>query len=54
VTVADESRESADLLALLTPEQWALVRGNDARAELLDVAESQGLPGIESFLNSIS
>lgn len=52
-TLADESREAADLLALLTPEQWALVRGNDARAELLDAAESGGLPAVQNLLRSL-
>lgn len=48
--VAEESREAADVLASLTPEHWNLVRSNDARSKLLDVAESSGLSGVWSLL----
>ncbi|MBZ9560520.1 protein rep [Halomonas coralii] len=51
--VAEESREDADLLATLTHAQWSLVRGNDARAELLDAAEAEGLPGIRALLAAL-
>ena len=37
--LADESQEAAELLGMLTQEDWKVVRGNDARAELLDAAE---------------
>ena len=37
--LADESQEPAELLGMLTPSDWKVVRGNDARAELLDAAE---------------
>lgn len=49
--IADESREAADILALLSPDQWKLIRGNDARVELLEAAEQGGLSGIQRFLS---
>lgn len=52
-TLAEETREQADLLGLLTPEQWRVVRGNDARAELLDAAESGGWPACLALLASL-
>lgn len=51
--VADESREAADLLGLLTPDQWKVIRGNDARAELLDAAERGGWDGVRSLMASL-
>lgn len=51
--LADESRDSADLLASLSSEQWSFVRGNDARAELLDAAETGGVEAISLFLKSL-
>lgn len=48
--LALESIEEADLLGLLTKDQWSLVRGNDARAELLTAAELHGWAGVLSFL----
>ena len=37
--LAEESQEAAEVLGRMTTEDWGVVRGNDARAELLDVAE---------------
>ena len=37
--LADESQEAAEILGRMTTEDWGVVRGNDARAELLDIAE---------------
>lgn len=45
--------EAAELLGLLTAEQWRVVRGNDARAELLDAAELLGWPGVELVLKAL-
>ena len=42
--LADESQEAAEVLGRMTTEDWGVVRGNDARAELLDVAE-EGFAG---------
>ena len=51
--LAKEERERADLLALLPKEVWSVVRGNDARAELLDAAERGGLEAITLLLSSL-
>lgn len=51
--LADESREVADVLGLLTADQWQCVIGNDCRAELLEAAHSGGLPAIKEFLRLI-
>ena len=51
--LAKEDRERADLLALLPAEVWRVVKGNDARAELLDAAERGGMAAIELLLKSL-
>lgn len=51
--LAEQQIEKAELLGLLTPEQWRNVRGNDARAELLDAAELGGWPAVLSLLRSL-
>ena len=51
--LAEEQTEAAELLGLLTAEQWRIVRGNDARAELLDAAELLGWPGVELVLQAL-
>lgn len=48
--LAEEEKEPAELLGLLTAEQWRVVRGNEARAELLDAAELGGWSAVESLL----
>lgn len=48
--LAEQEKEPADLLGLLTAEQWRVVRGNEARAELLDAAELGGWAAVESLL----
>jgi len=52
--IATDHREDAEILSLLTRDQWNLIRGNDARAELLEAAETGGLPAVESFLKSLA
>lgn len=52
-SLADREDDKADCLGLLTADQWRFVRGNDARAELLDVAESTGWPGVVALLRSL-
>ena len=37
--LADEIQEAAEVLGRMTSKDWGVVRGNDARAELLDAAE---------------
>lgn len=51
--VAAEQREPADVLGRLSPEAWKAVRGVDARAELLDAAETGGWPAVVVLLRSI-
>jgi hypothetical protein len=51
--LATDQEEKADVLMLLTPVQWKLVRGNDARSELLDAAETGGAPAMYLFLKSL-
>lgn len=51
--LADEEREPAELLTMLTDEDWKIVRGNDARAELLDAAETGGVAAITALLESL-
>lgn len=52
-TLADESQEAADLLGRLTPDDWNLVRSNDARAELLTAAESGGWAAVQTFIGAL-
>lgn len=51
--LANESREAADLLGLLTTDDWKLIRGNDARSELLDAAEHGGWKAVKSLLTAL-
>lgn len=52
--LADESQELAEVLGLLTPEDWGVVRGNDARAEILDIAEDgYGRGGVSEAWRSV-
>lgn len=51
--ISKEQTEKADLLAHLTDAQWRVVRGNDARAELLEACESGGWPSIRLLLQSL-
>lgn len=52
-TIADESRDPADLLAHIPLAAWRVVRGNDAHAELLEAAETGGAPAVRSLLASL-
>ena len=51
--LAERETERAEVLGLLTADQWRYVRGNDARAELLDAAENTGWNGVENLLRSL-
>lgn len=51
--LATDQIENADVLGLLTKEHWSVVRGNDARAELLTAAEQGGWDAVLSFLISL-
>lgn len=48
--LAKRQDDKAYLLGFLSAEQWRFVRGNDARAELLDAAESGGMQAVQSLL----
>lgn len=52
-TLADESQQAADLLALLSLDDWKLIRGNSAHSELLDAAESGGVSAIRALIASL-
>lgn len=49
-TLAEESREKADLLGLLNEADWRLVRNQEQRAQLLDVAELGGWESVQKFI----
>lgn len=51
--IADQQIEPAELLGMLSADEWRAVRGNDARAELLDAAESGGWSAVLSLLVSL-
>ncbi|MDH0051541.1 protein rep [Comamonas terrigena] len=51
--LAEESREDSYVLGMLTPEDWEVVRGNDARAELLDAAEDGGWAAVKLLLEAL-
>lgn len=48
-----ENREISDLVLTLTKEQWLQISREDARAAMLDIAESSGSVGIEAWLNKL-
>lgn len=48
--LAKRQDDKAYLLGFLSAEQWRFVRGNDARAELLDAAESGGMQAVQALL----
>lgn len=52
-TLADESQQAADLLSLVSLEDWKLIRGNAAHAELLDAAELGGVPAMKALIASL-
>lgn len=51
--LADEDQEPAELLCTLSVDDWKLIRGNEARAELLDAAESGGVPAIKALISAL-
>lgn len=51
--VATEEREAADLLGLLSPEQWRMVRARRARAQLLDAVERGGWAAAAELLAAL-
>lgn len=51
--LAEESREAADLLGLLTADDWKLIRAAGMRAQVLDAADSGGWSAIQAFLSAL-
>lgn len=51
--VAEESKDYADLLGLLSAEQWCIVRNSDMRAQLLDAAEIGGWPAVTALIQDL-
>ena len=55
--LATDAREAADVLGMLNADDWGVVRGNDARAELLDVVEGAEAhdrwPAVQRFLAAL-
>ena len=47
--LASEKREEADVLAVLGSEHWRKVIENDARSEILDIAETLGFKGLQDW-----
>ena len=42
------------LLAIITPEQWKIIRRLKVQSLLLDIAELAGLQGVNAYLSSLS
>lgn len=53
-TLAGEEREKADLLGLLTDDDWRTVRDAGKRAAVLDAAELGGWPAVEALLQRLT
>lgn len=51
--LAKEESANADILALLSKDQWRVVLGNDARAELLTVAASGDFQQLSDFCKAL-
>lgn len=51
--LAEESTEAADLLGMLSPEDWRAVRTAEARAQVLRVAEQGGWKAVQKLLASL-
>lgn len=52
--VAEQKRDKADLLGYLTPFDWKLIRATGKRAQVLDVAESNGgWVAVQHFLREL-
>jgi hypothetical protein len=51
--LADEARDPAAVLGLLNPDEWKLIRGNDAQAEVLNAAETGGWPAVLALVSEL-
>lgn len=52
--VAEEARETADILGQLTQDEWVAVRRAGLRAELLDAAETGGWAAVEALVAALA
>ena len=51
--IAEEKREAADLLGMLTPDDWRRIRVAGVRAEILNAAEKGGWSAVQTLLKSL-
>jgi hypothetical protein len=51
--LAEEEEEGAELLGMLTFDQWRVVLRKDRRAELLGVAEREGWRGVLAYISGL-
>ena len=47
--LVEEQTDQADILATLTKDQWKIVLANNARAEILSIAETKGFSGLQEW-----
>jgi hypothetical protein len=52
--LAEQERENADELGRLDAEDWATVRQAEARAAVLDAAESGGWPAVQRLMEALT
>lgn len=52
--LAREEREDADLLALITRPQWAVILANDARGEVLKFANTGNAQSVRNFVDRLT
>lgn len=50
--IADKIEDKADLLGLLSLDQWKIVIAHDARSHVLDLAEDGGWPAVKNWLDA--
>lgn len=51
--LAEKHEDKAELLGLITPDQWSLIRDAGLRANVLDAAELKGWRGVQTIINSL-
>jgi hypothetical protein len=51
--LAEENQTPADLLAKLSPDDWSIVIAAEAKAKVLDIAETTGAAGISNLLTHL-
>jgi len=50
--IADKE-DKADVLGSLTPEDWTVIVENNARAKVLEIAESEGILPVRVFVHKL-